>query len=261
MDRFNKNQSIFIKGVLTMDAAHVNVEDSLSTRLVIATQDKLLDTVIEQFHNVTAIKQAALDTKDLLKGDCIYIVGKLLWLESEYLVQSIEQERTAEVIAMSAEKIPEISLDDSYQMVVVSGPVVTQPEYTASMTGAITRSLILTADKIIHDAIDQSHNILAIDKLAIELKDFVSGDDVEVVAKLLWLNSEDYAGDTIIDDRAVEVIAERITGQKRSITSVKERSKRVDQNILSLSNRIKNDENSSAAYIQSIVNKLNGGDK
>lgn len=261
MDRFTKNQSIFIKGVLAVDAAHVNVEDSLSTRLVIATQDQLLDTVIEQFHNVTAIKQAALDTKDLLKGDCVYIVGKLLWLESEYLIQSIEQERTAEVIAMSAEKISDISLDDSYQMMVVSGPVITQPEYTASMTGAVTRSLILTTDKIIHDDIDQSHNILAIDKLAVELKDFVVGDDVEVIARLLWLNSEDYTGETIIDDRAVEVIAERITGQKRSITSAEERSKRVERNILSLNNRIKNNENSGAAYIQSVLNKLNGDDK
>lgn len=261
MDRFTKNQSIFIKGVLTMDAAHVNVEDSLSTRLVIATQDKLLDTVIEQFHNVTAIKQSALDAKDLTKGDSVYIIGKLLWLESEYLTQSIEQERTAEVIAMSIEKIPDISTDDSYQMMVISGPVVTQPEYTASMTGAITRSLILTTDTIIQDAIDQSHNILAVEKLAIELKDFVNGDEIEVVAKLLWLNSEDYTGETIIDDRAAELIAERITGQKRGPTSPEERSKQVDQNILSLSNRIKNDEHGDSAYIQSILNKLNGGDK
>lgn len=264
MDRFSKNQSIFIKGVLSVDADHIDDDEAISTRLVITTQDNLLGTIIKQFHNVTAIKQAALDTKDLIKGDSVYIVGKLLWLESEYLTQSIEQERTAVVVAMQVEKIPAISIDDSYQMMVASGPVVTQPEYTASMTGAITRSLILTKDIIIQDAIDQSHNILAIDKLAIQLKEFVGGDEVEVIAKLLWLNSEDYTGDSIIDDRAIEVIAERVAGKKNCVMAVEMRSEQVDQNILNLSKRIKQaniNNHNGAAYIQSILNKLNGGEK
>lgn len=256
MDRPAKNQSIFIKGVLSMDAIHIDDDDIVSTRMVVTTQDEFMGNIVQQYHNVVAIKQAALNTKDLVKGDGVYITGKLLWLESEYLIQSIEQERTAEVIALSAERSPTTTIENSYQMMVISGKVMTNPEYTASMTGAITRTLVHTLDKIINDAVEQSHNILAADKLAIQLKDFGEADDLQVVAQLLWMNSEDYTGDTLIDDRAVELVAERFIGHKNS-GAIKSRDNQVEKNIVDLNERLNKSQSDSAAYIQSILNKIN----
>lgn len=262
MKRPSIDQSVFIKGVLSADAEHNEDADAdiASTRLVITTQDNFMGSVVEQFHNVIVIKDAAIAVKDMVKGDAISIVGKLLWLESEYLTQSIESERTAEVIAIHANKVEDFDENNSYHIVVISGEVMTEPEYTASMTGAITRSLIFTKDKIINDAIEQSHSVLAADKLAVKLKEFETGDTVQLIAQILWLDSEDYEGDVVMDDRSIELVIESVIGSKNTL-SAKTRASQVSKNIIDLSTRIKEGEGDGAAYIQSILNKINGNDR
>lgn len=252
-------QTVFIKGMLALDVDFTENEDVCSARLLIATQDHFMGDAITQYHNVIAIKGAANEVKFLNKGDAVEITGKVLWLESDYIVQTLDHDRQAEIIALTASKAENTGLTDSYQRMFMQGVVIGEPNHNAQMTGSVTNSLVSTTDIIMGDAIEQSHSIMALNELAGELKEYKAPSIIQVTGQLLWLDTATYTGDVIEEGRSVEIIVNSFNFIS-TVTNYNAQtiSEQVDQNIKDLSVRIKESHSiQSAVYQQSILNKIN----
>ena len=148
-------------------------------------------------------------------------------------------------------------MDNSYHQIFIKGTVIGEPEYTAEMSGAITKALLGTEDKILGDIIEQSHSVLALNKAAGDLKEYSYPCVVQVTGQILWLDTATYTGDVIEDDRSVEIIINNVELISSGEVDAAARSKQVDQNIKDLYQRMQDSScTQSAAYIQSIINKL-----